>query len=507
MVHQEADARQSRIQNTQFLSHIGRSSSFDDDDVTSYDVADLLEALSEIMQFQLYQRNLSFYARVDSRLPLAHSSELARENLPEDYFKPESQKALLDQEQEYLRQELEPVVNRIGQCPLDPPTLESLFQFGRRLTLQGRLRAAKDVYKSIVSGTLGQDPRISLALKSIDCLAMLLSVVGYPMDADERQKLKKMERQAIIIANKAVENYAEEGRFADARCLGEELKDQCEKRYGPQDHRVVNCMMNLTIAHTKAGSWSEAEDLGHAVLNWCRSAQAPGHLRTLTAITNLAQVYMLGGRRNEAHAHLTTAMVASKSQNSSEDPLTLYMTQQLAWVEIERGECVAGEKMARQTLEAHIRAFGPESPVAMDGMAIHARGLALLEKWDEAHALYAQYMELAAQTGRSNRVETIVHRLYWGEAYLQQGHLQEAEALIVQSLESSREICGKTHPTTAKGMEYLATLRWLQGRCSEAIVEMELSLEIRRLVLRPGHPDTQRTSWKLQDMKARHVCL
>jgi tetratricopeptide (TPR) repeat protein len=266
-------------------------------------------------------------------------------------------------------------------------------------------------------------------------------------------------------------------------------------------------MMNLTLVYTAAGAWNEAKELGRSVLRWCEKYQPPGAFRRLISMRNLAQAFMLCGKRDEAQDLLTKAMMSSKNTRGQEDVITLDIKQQLAWVNMEKGLPEIGEEMARRALEVQIRKLGRESAITIEGMAIHARGLALLGKWDAANALYTDFMNLAADTGYGRRVESIVHRLYWGDAYLRQGLLYRAEDLIIRSLEASRELCGKTHPTTAKGMEYLARLKWLQHRGSEAIIEMEHCLEMRSLILRPGHPDTQATSLMLQDMKFRHVSL
>ena len=71
-----------------------------------------------------------------------------------------------------------------------------------------------------------------------------------------------------------------------------------------------------------------------------------------------------------------------------------------------------------------------------------------------------------------------------------QGKFDEARKLHEQTLEIRRRILGPEHPDTLWSMNNLAIVLGEQGKHDEARKLLEQTLEIRRRILGPEHPDT-----------------
>jgi Flp pilus assembly protein TadD len=78
-----------------------------------------------------------------------------------------------------------------------------------------------------------------------------------------------------------------------------------------------------------------------------------------------------------------------------------------------------------------------------------------------------------------------------------EGRYAEAETLLRTTLEIKRRVLGPQHPETLRSMVNLATSLRLEGHNSDAEKLGREALEIRRRVLGPDHPDVGLSNYNL----------
>ena len=77
------------------------------------------------------------------------------------------------------------------------------------------------------------------------------------------------------------------------------------------------------------------------------------------------------------------------------------------------------------------------------------------------------------------------------------GRVDEAEKLMRQTYESSRQVLGPEHPTTLFAMGTLGSVLTKLGRLDDAEKLLRPLLDTRRRMLGPNHPDTVRIAASL----------
>ena len=96
-----------------------------------------------------------------------------------------------------------------------------------------------------------------------------------------------------------------------------------------------------------------------------------------------------------------------------------------------------------------------------------------------------------ADTGLAKDPETQAQMMQvMGDVYDGLGLYARAEPLLRQSMEIRKRVLGPEHPETLKSMHSVANAMWYEGRHAEAEKLDRETLEIERRVLGPEHPET-----------------
>ncbi|KAL1495725.1 hypothetical protein AB1Y20_016592 [Prymnesium parvum] len=123
--------------------------------------------------------------------------------------------------------------------------------------------------------------------------------------------------------------------------------------------------------------------------------------------------------------------------------------------------------------------------IAKLGMLLEAQG-----RLDEAEVLLREALEASRETLGNHHPNTLISINNLGSLLQDQGRLDEAGVLFREALEARRETLGNRHPDTLTSLNNLGMLLQAQGRLDEASALFREALEASRETLGNRHPHT-----------------
>lgn len=154
---------------------------------------------------------------------------------------------------------------------------------------------------------------------------------------------------------------------------------------------------------------------------------------------------------------------------------------------MQEGRTAEAKELLEETFRTQKRLLGEEHPGTLYAMELFAR--ALLEEgiFNEAEALLRQAVEM---TREENLLDTLSAIDGLALALVMQGRLKEAEELLRQVLGDFKRVVGEQHIDTTKLAGALADVLSDQGRFEESSRLMVQALETMKRVYGDEHPDT-----------------
>jgi tetratricopeptide (TPR) repeat protein len=226
-------------------------------------------------------------------------------------------------------------------------------------------------------------------------------------------------------------------------------------------------MDNLAVAYLAAGRLADALLLSEETVKACRAKLGPAHPDTLIAISNLALAYKRGGRLADALPLYEDALRLSKATVGPEHPDTLITMHNLAAAYQDAGRWNDAQALFERTLKLRRERLGPEHPATLSSLYRLAQVMKLVGKLAEAEALYRDLVrQCRVFSGHSDLLAKGLAAL--GAVLVENGHAQEAEAYLGESLEMHRKSLPKGDPTTAENEGLLGNCLRALGRYPEA---------------------------------------
>jgi serine/threonine protein kinase/tetratricopeptide (TPR) repeat protein len=216
----------------------------------------------------------------------------------------------------------------------------------------------------------------------------------------------------------------------------------------------------------------------------------PEHPDTMKSMTNLADLLMHLGKRDEARKLFEQTLEASRRTLGSEHVETLGLMNNLANVLRKQGRQDDARKLYEQTVEISRRVLGPEHTTTLKAMHNLAVTLNSQGKRDDARKLFEQTLEASRRVLGPEHPATLKTVMNLAIVLRSQGRRDEARTLNEQTLEASRRVLGPEHPDTLATMHNLATVLRDLGKRDEARTLYEQTLEASRRALGPEHTDT-----------------
>ena len=223
------------------------------------------------------------------------------------------------------------------------------------------------------------------------------------------------------------------------------------------------------------------------VLQVRRRVLGEEHPDTLNSKNNLANAVEFQGKCQEAEKMHREVLEVRSRVLREEHPNTLNSKNNLANAVEFQGKWQEAEKMHREVLEARRRVLGEDHPETLTSMANLASAVALRDESDwrfrysldnDAHferlrdAIHKLRTSIAAQElrGDDKHPDLLKCRMYLAELLVQknqESELEEAEALLLQTVPALPKRYGFNHALTSRATSHLVFLLEEQGKDAE----------------------------------------
>ncbi len=296
-----------------------------------------------------------------------------------------------------------------------------------------------------------------------------------------RKKIQGINHPDVL---ESLEHLAEalqaEGEFRRAEDLYRQALAREEALFPLDDVRRSRTLSALGDLLSHAGALRESESLHREAL-YIRSRQYPAE-HALVAASRLALAGVLEREGDFASAEtIVREVLATRRQVlGPEHPEVGTILLRLAAVVAERpsGEREA-ERLAREGVEIHSRAFGAESIQRVQGLVIHAHLLARRGNHDEAEQQLRTALEIRTRTlgGHHSEVAATLDEL--SDEVEAQGRPVAAETMRRESLAIRKAGLGAGHPALSSSLSGLARTAAAQGDWVTAESLAREALELR----------------------------
>ncbi|CAN5347304.1 hypothetical protein BH11CYA1_BH11CYA1_37820 [soil metagenome] len=226
--------------------------------------------------------------------------------------------------------------------------------------------------------------------------------------------------------------------------------------------------------------------------------------RTARAMNNIAELYRIQGRYQEARPYYEKAAEAARLSFSANRPEPAVALSNLATLEREQGQYLEAEKTYLKALNLwKTQIKQPDSPQ----LASLLNGLAKVRRdqgrYSEAETLYLKALAINEKNlGRSD-VGNAYLLANLGGLYRDLGQFKKADKYYQRAFYLDLNALGNQHPDTAIDINNLAGLYREENRLGEARTLYERALEIRLKVFGPDHPLTAKTLMGIGDLERR----
>lgn len=287
------------------------------------------------------------------------------------------------------------------------------------------------------------------------------------------------------------------GRRPDRRDDAVELLEWLvSARAGDEENRLLT-LNDLTRLLQEGGHPALAEQrLREALAGWER-LRGQDDAQTLTIATNLGNVLLGLGRREEAEGLMRDTVARRTRTLGATHPSTLSSRNTLAGALRGSPERLAeAERMYR----AMLADVDGGSDLALTVRHNLAAVLIHQGRHDEALEMYRELVDIRSRLKGDRDPDTLVARHNYAVVLNRLGHAGEAETLIAEVLEGYRRAFGHRHARTLGVQVDLAAMKANQGRATEAVPLLRDAIDGFRSTHGPDHPRVRELTGVLRQL-------
>ncbi|MDZ8260602.1 tetratricopeptide repeat protein [Nostoc sp. ChiQUE01b] len=250
---------------------------------------------------------------------------------------------------------------------------------------------------------------------------------------------------------------------------------------------VATSLDNLALVYRLQERYNEAEPLYQQALELRKRLLGEEHLDVVDSLNSLAFIYRLQERYSEAEPLYQQALELRKRLLGEEHLDVADSLGNLAFIYFLQRRYSKAEPLYQQALELRKRLLGEEHPLVATSLNSLAFVYQLQERYSEAESLFKQVLELNKRLLGEEHTSVAYNLNSLALIYQSQGRYTEAEPLFKQALELNKRLLGEEHTSVADSLNSLALIYQFQGRYIEAEVLFKQSLEMRKRLLGEEH--------------------
>ena len=231
------------------------------------------------------------------------------------------------------------------------------------------------------------------------------------------------------------------------------------------DAERVDLLTMFARLHDNLGNRERARKLGLAA-----DALAAGRLDPMhpAAIAALALRGIQSVRSFDHAGGLAPLQEALRRGRAVDDPVVIDVLDNLAVIEMDRGDREAALALEREALDLRIRRHGPDHENTAAGYNNLGYGLTGLGRFDEAAEAYRRAYEIDARHRPTDSYDVLGGLSNWGWALAQSGRVAEGRALIARADQGLAALGGKPRFMHALNSQKLCILQTELGELEAA---------------------------------------
>jgi tetratricopeptide (TPR) repeat protein len=302
---------------------------------------------------------------------------------------------------------------------------------------------------------------------------------------------------------------AEQGRFLDARRLGDQALRLARRLDGgrDRDQALARALRSLGTAQRAFGDFREAAETFQRALRHANASFGRASVEAAELHNDLGMTFKYAGRfadAKDAYGQAQT-ILESLPDADPEDMAALYHN--LGGLAHARRDYAAAEPWARRAIAIRSAVLGPKAPATLLDRSAHAAVLAGLGRSDEAEASLRELLpELETALGQDHpEVAVALNNL---AAIVQhRGALTEAEDLYRRVIDIKVARFGPDSPALAVARNNLGTVLRSTGRTAEAELEYQRALRLLDGAVADDHPNVAAIRRNLGNVRTREDAL
>lgn len=325
---------------------------------------------------------------------------------------------------------------------------------------------------------------VASALLTLGLMAALATALWQAGVASQQAALARAEAQRANTVRDFVENLfrsVRQGVAQDQLPSLVELVDggvetlQADARLA--DAERVDLLMMFARLHDNLGNRERARELGLAADELATRRLDPMHPGAIAALA----LRGIQSVRSFDHAGgIAPLQEALRRGRAVDDPVVIDVLDNLAVIEMDRGQRQAALALEREALDLRIRRHGPDHENTAAGYNNLGYGLTGLGRFDEAADAYRRAYEIDVRHRPADSYDVLGGLSNWGWALAQSGRVAEGMALIAQADQGLEALGGKPRFMHALNSQKLCILQTEMGEFEAASVSCARMLALAR---------------------------
>jgi len=373
------------------------------------------------------------------------------------------------------REEARAVVDFLQKDILSQASVSTQAVGGYKPDPDVRVRVLLDRAADRISGKFSAQPQLEAAIRFT--LGTVYKDLGlFPQAEPHLQRsyeLRKaafgeMHSDSIDSASALGDLYALRGENQRAEIWQAKVVQQRRAMFGDSHASTLNARHNLANTYQRMGKYQDAEAAFQSVLVAQLKVLGENHADTSNTMQNLGTVYYRLERPEQAETFTRKALDIRRRVLGPQHPYTVNSVNSLAAISFSLGKVQESEALFREILAIHEKLLGPEHPRTITSLNNVAVAVERQGRLSEAERLLQHALALKNRVLGADHPETLRGKSNLGENLRLQHKTEAASQDLIESLHAQQRKLGASHRDTNTTRVILGRLRLEQGRLQEA---------------------------------------
>jgi CHAT domain-containing protein/tetratricopeptide (TPR) repeat protein len=273
-------------------------------------------------------------------------------------------------------------------------------------------------------------------------------------------EVQRLDQEAVSLS--------QAGKYPEATQAAKRAVAAAERRYGPNDQRVIGALNRLAAIYRMQGRFTEAEPVCERTVVLAERTLSPKHPDLATALDNLATVYQKRNRSADAELLFKRALAIREAVLGPTDAFVGATLSGLADLYTSQNRNAEAEPLYKRILAIFEKQLGPEHPEVASPLVALALVYKSLNRYAEAEPLFSRSLAIQEKALGPDHPDVATTLSGLASVYQKRSRFAEAEPLFKRALAIREKTRGADHPDVARALDDLADIYRILGRYAEA---------------------------------------